>query len=192
LFASEAGSALDYSDLRRRVLLPAIEASGIDWPKGVAFHLFRRTAASLLHQHGKSVRQLADWLGHHDPSFTMRWYVGQMDEGLGDAGFLDELIPARRWQRVATGWQRNTRDQPQRQGCRGVRFVPERGGAATGRKPGRRLLISRSQVRSLYGPLTSSLTPIRREARSPRRRGRRRSAVKAALARAIPGIPAPR
>jgi hypothetical protein len=37
--------------------------------------------------------QLADWLGHHDPAFTVATYVGQVDEGLGDAGFLDELIP---------------------------------------------------------------------------------------------------
>jgi integrase len=93
LFASEVGTPLDYSALRRRVLLPAIEASGIEWPKGQAFHLFRKTAASLLHAHGKSGRQLCDWLGHHDPAFTINTYVGQMDEGLGDAAFMDELIP---------------------------------------------------------------------------------------------------
>jgi hypothetical protein len=51
------------------------------------------TAARLLHHHGKSGRQLADWLGHQDPAFTVATYVGQVDEGLGDAGFLDELIP---------------------------------------------------------------------------------------------------
>ncbi len=93
VFASVIGTPLDYSGLRRNVLRPAVEASGIDWPKGQAFHMFRKTAASLIHDSGKSGRQLADWLGHHDPAFTIRTYVGQVDEGLGDATFLDELIP---------------------------------------------------------------------------------------------------
>ena len=32
-------------------------------------------------------------LGHHDPSFTVREYVGTMDEGIGSADFLDDLLP---------------------------------------------------------------------------------------------------
>jgi integrase len=63
---------MDYSALRRRVLLPAIEGSGIDWPKGQAFHMFRKTAASLIHDSGKSGRQLADWLGHHYTTLRSR------------------------------------------------------------------------------------------------------------------------
>ena len=61
---------------------PARDASGIDWRKGVAFHMFRRTAATLLHLHGNTARQLSDWLGPDDAAFTMRTYVGQVDEGL--------------------------------------------------------------------------------------------------------------
>jgi hypothetical protein len=38
------------------------------------------------------VWQVADWLGHADPSFTLRTYVHLMDEGVGDAEFLDEAI----------------------------------------------------------------------------------------------------
>jgi Phage integrase family len=94
VFPSRIGTPMEYSALRRRVLRPAIEASGIDWPKGTAFHMFRKTAASLIHDSGKSGRQLADWLGHHDPAFTIRTYVGQVDSGLGDPTFLDELVPA--------------------------------------------------------------------------------------------------
>jgi hypothetical protein len=33
-----------------------------------------------------------EWLGHADPSFTLRTYVHLLDEGLGDADFLDELV----------------------------------------------------------------------------------------------------
>jgi integrase len=59
-----------------------------------AFHAFRRTLGSLIHDQGmKSDRQLSDWLGHGDPAFTVREYVDAMDDGLGDAEFLDELIP---------------------------------------------------------------------------------------------------
>jgi hypothetical protein len=38
------------------------------------------------------VRQVADWLGHSDPSFTLRTYVHLMDEGIGDAEFMDEAV----------------------------------------------------------------------------------------------------
>jgi hypothetical protein len=55
--------------------------------------MFRKTAASLIHDSGKTGHQLADSLGHHDPAFSMRTYVGQLDDGLGDASFLDELVP---------------------------------------------------------------------------------------------------
>jgi hypothetical protein len=100
VFASVTGTALDYAAFHRRVFKPAREASGIDWPTGAAFHMFRRTAASLLHNNNKTGRQLADWLGHYDPAFTIRTYVGQVDAGLGDATFLDELIPVADGQRV--------------------------------------------------------------------------------------------
>ena len=52
MFASQTGTPMDYSALRRRALRPAIEASGIDWPKGSAFHVFRKTAGSLIHDSG--------------------------------------------------------------------------------------------------------------------------------------------
>jgi integrase len=32
---------------------------------------------------------VAEWLGHADPSFTLRTYVHLMDAGIGDADFLD-------------------------------------------------------------------------------------------------------
>jgi hypothetical protein len=58
------------------------------------FHTFRHTCASMLFDAGKNVRQVADWLGHSDPAFTLRTYVHLMDGGLGDADFLDAAVPA--------------------------------------------------------------------------------------------------
>ena len=53
---------------------------------------------------GKSPKQVQMWLGHTDPAFTLRVYVHLMDDGLGDADFLD----AAKWSSGAT---RATRKQ---------------------------------------------------------------------------------
>jgi hypothetical protein len=39
------------------------------------------------------VKQVAAWLGHADPAFTLRTYVHLMDDGPGDADFLDRRDP---------------------------------------------------------------------------------------------------
>lgn len=107
--ASKTGTPLDYSNLYRRVWVPARVAAQI-LGEG-AFHRFRHTLGSLIHDQGaKSDRQLSDWLGHADIGFTHRVYVGTMDSGLGSADFLDELIPVDEW---AMGGQSNTRRQQQ-------------------------------------------------------------------------------
>jgi integrase len=61
----------------------------------VSFHTFRHTCASLLFEEGRNVKQVAEWLGHADPSFTLRTYVHLMDAGVGDADFLDRAVQAR-------------------------------------------------------------------------------------------------
>ncbi len=50
----------------------------------IAFHSFRHTCASLLFAEGRNVKQVAAWLGHADPAFTLRVYVDLLDEGVGD------------------------------------------------------------------------------------------------------------
>jgi hypothetical protein len=110
VFANTQGEPLDYSNVYSRVWVKARDATGIEGAEVGAFHSFRRTLGSLVHERGaKTDRQLSDWLGHHDPAFTVREYVGQMDQGLGDAEFLDKLIPAQ-W---ATDGQQPTHQQPQ-------------------------------------------------------------------------------
>jgi Phage integrase family len=58
----------------------------------VTFHVFRHTCASLLFDEGRNVKQVQEWLGHTDPSFTLRRYVHLMDGGIGDAPFLDDVV----------------------------------------------------------------------------------------------------
>jgi integrase len=84
VFATTTGTPYSYSNLWNRVWQPARDAAGIPGNEVGAFHAFRRTLGSLIHDQGaKTDRQLSDWLGHHDPAFTVREYVGQMTTGLG-------------------------------------------------------------------------------------------------------------
>jgi integrase len=99
VFTSPTGSRLADGNLRRRVLIPATQAAGLGaydeggkWRTWVTFHTFRHTCASLLFEAGRDVAQVAAWLGHADPAFTLRTYVHLMDEGVGDAAFMDEAV----------------------------------------------------------------------------------------------------
>jgi integrase len=89
VFPSERGTPLHHSNVLRRVLNPATAAVGLQW---VTPHTFRHTCASLLFDGGRNVKQVQEWLGHASASFTLNTYVHLMDEGLGDADFLDEAI----------------------------------------------------------------------------------------------------
>jgi len=112
VFASASGTELHPSNVMRRVLKPAGVGAGLlrpadEWKKAtepeswVGFHSFRHTCASLLFEAGKNVKQVQEWLGHADPDFTLRTYVHLMDEGLGNADFLDDAVA------VAAPWVRS-------------------------------------------------------------------------------------
>jgi integrase len=81
--------------LRRRILVPAAKAADLEW---VTCHTLRHTCASLLFEAGRDVKQVSAWLGHADPAFTLRTYVHLMDEGVGDADFMDDAVE------VGNGW----------------------------------------------------------------------------------------
>jgi hypothetical protein len=46
-------------------------------------------AARTLEAARKNPKHVQMWLGHSDPGFTLRTYVHLIDDGLGDADFLD-------------------------------------------------------------------------------------------------------
>lgn len=105
VFATRTGTPLDPSRVSARILKPAAKAVGLTRVRDdgeevgwVSFHTFRHTCASLLFGHGRNVKQVQEWLGHADPGFTLRTYVHLLDEGVGDATFLDDAVtsdPAR-------------------------------------------------------------------------------------------------
>jgi integrase len=89
LFPAVRSGHLNERALRRDVLEPAAARAGLSW---VTFHTFRHTCASLLFASGKNAKQVAGWLGHSDPAFTLRTYIHLLDGGLGDADALDAMV----------------------------------------------------------------------------------------------------
>lgn len=93
VFPSATGRPLYPQNVSRHVLKPAAESVGLGW---VTFHTFRHTCGSLQFEVGRNVKQVQTWLGHADPSFTLNTYVHLLDEGVGDAEFMDEVFTASR------------------------------------------------------------------------------------------------
>ena len=92
VFTVENGrTAINRSNLSSRVSKPTVRNLGLPW---VSFKTFRHTCVLLLFDEGRNVRQVAERLGHADPAFTLRTYVHLLDDGLGDAAFLDEAVEA--------------------------------------------------------------------------------------------------
>jgi integrase len=99
VFPSSVGTPLGYSAVYNRVLRPALRDSGLarqrddgTWDyRGIAFHAFRKACGSLLLANGRSVKQVQGWLRHGELTTTLRHYVHEVDDGLGDADVWDEI-----------------------------------------------------------------------------------------------------
>jgi integrase len=105
VFPSKTGTALNYQNVAKRVLRPALQKSGIAvkvgedgkgrpvWDyQGIAFHAFRKACGSLLLAHGKSLKQVQGWLRHSQLTTTMNVYIHQVDDGLGSADAWDDIL----------------------------------------------------------------------------------------------------
>jgi integrase len=56
------------------------EKAGVPW---ATFHALRHTCATRLFAAGRTAVQVQRWLGHHDPAFTVRTYVGLHNDDIG-------------------------------------------------------------------------------------------------------------
>lgn len=81
VFRTTTGAPLDYSNTRRRVLVPVAGEAGVPW---IGFHTFRHTCATRLFGAGRNAVQVQRWLGHHSPAFTLSVYVHLLDGDLGE------------------------------------------------------------------------------------------------------------
>jgi integrase len=104
VFTDGKGGHLRHGNVRRRVLLPLAKSARVDF-KGIGFHTFRHTCATVLFDAGRNPVQVQRFLGHHDPAFTMKTYVHLLNEDLG--GALDEGQGVTRVSPQATDTARN-------------------------------------------------------------------------------------
>lgn len=74
-------TARDWADARKRLELPAY-----------TFHSFRKTVATALDQAGLTPRDIAEYLGHADPSLTMGVYMSKTVGGTKAASALDAVL----------------------------------------------------------------------------------------------------
>jgi integrase len=86
IFPSVTGTPVDVNNFRGKVFRPAVERAGVK----ATPHTLRHSLASLLFERGHTAAQVAAWIGHSDPSFTLRTYIHARD--LGDAEFLDDVL----------------------------------------------------------------------------------------------------
>ncbi|WP_229069007.1 tyrosine-type recombinase/integrase [Actinoplanes sp. DH11] len=72
---------------------PGLAAAGVPAVRGNGTHALRHLFASQLLAQGVSVRDLAEWMGHADPAFTLRVYGHLMPDSPGRArGAIDALL----------------------------------------------------------------------------------------------------
>lgn len=74
-------TARDWADARKRLGLP-----------DYTFHSFRKTVATALDQAGLSARDIAEYLGHADPSLTMGVYMSKTVGGSRASAALDGVL----------------------------------------------------------------------------------------------------
>jgi len=100
LFSTGAGRRLSASNVRKRVLAPAVRlanrelaAAGRDvLPEGLTPHALRRTFASLLFALGENPPYVMAQLGHTSANLTLSVYARQMDRRDGEPERLRALV----------------------------------------------------------------------------------------------------
>jgi integrase len=78
LFSTPSGTPLRSNGFGRRVWHPALRKAGVPPGRENGFHALRHRFASVLLSDGASPKDVAEYLGHHDPGFTLRTYVHVM------------------------------------------------------------------------------------------------------------------
>ncbi len=86
VFSGPKGASLNKNPHTQRVWIPALAAAGIAYvPRETGMHQLRHHYASVLLDAGVSIAALASYLGHADPSVTLRVYSHLMPNTEGRA-----------------------------------------------------------------------------------------------------------
>ncbi|MFF9906228.1 tyrosine-type recombinase/integrase [Streptomyces olivaceus] len=78
LFHRDQGRPVNRNDFNRRTWRPALAAADVPFGRTSGMHALRHFYASVLLDAGESVKALSEYLGHHDPGFTLRTYTHLM------------------------------------------------------------------------------------------------------------------
>ncbi|MEU6417612.1 tyrosine-type recombinase/integrase [Streptomyces spiralis] len=78
IFHRDQGRPINRNDFNRGVWRPALEAAGVPLGRTSGMHALRHFYASVLLDAGESIKALSEYLGHHDPGFTLRTYTHLM------------------------------------------------------------------------------------------------------------------
>lgn len=76
LVTREGGRLYTGDSFNKRIWIPAFRAAGVEYRnRADGMHALRHFYASVLLAQGVSIKELADYLGHADPGFTLRTYT---------------------------------------------------------------------------------------------------------------------
>lgn len=80
IFTNRDGEAMTRAYYAHNGWKPALATAEVERKRSNGFHALRHHFASVLLQQGVSIRAVADYLGHHDPGFTLRTYAHLMPD----------------------------------------------------------------------------------------------------------------
>jgi integrase len=80
LFTNRHGGPLTRAYFTYNAWKPALQAAGLERSRENGMHALRHHYASVLLENGVSIRAVSEYLGHHDPGFTLRTYAHLMPE----------------------------------------------------------------------------------------------------------------
>lgn len=75
LFTTRERGAVNKNYFSSNIWRPALKRAGMPVTRANGMHVLRHSYASLMLAHGIGVAEVAKYLGHHDPGFTLRTYA---------------------------------------------------------------------------------------------------------------------
>jgi integrase len=89
VFPAPKGMGLRDPDNTQKHLDAMFEFAGMD---GLTSHVFRKTVATLMDEHGLSARMAADQLGHKQVSLTQNSYYGRKTRATGAKEVMEQVV----------------------------------------------------------------------------------------------------